>query len=251
MPQRLAVGPDGQQAEGLPSFPQPRVALASRLALVVLQEVALGDYAGELQAARQIIGDFRAALDVSRLEEIDLSDTVLWSQGGYWKGAAVLGAMRGHPALRTVRLDRNDVGSGDSAVAVAATAAARDAIAGLIAADSSALRVLSFSGCGLDASALGSVFDALAQNTHLERLECRQLRGAEEEQSGNDGEERELVLDESFVITRVLPAVRACTTLRELLWDDSCVPAAAAAAVAAVLSGRRGGGAPAAQPQQL
>ncbi len=55
------------------------------------------------------------------------------------------------------------------------------------------------SSCNLDDAGLGPLFDALPTNTHLRKLDCS-----------------ENAMSDAFVRERLLPAVRANSSLREL-----------------------------------
>ena len=78
-----------------------------------------------------------------------------------------------------------------------------EALAALIAADAAALKALDLQSCVLNANGLGPLFDALPRNSHLRTLECS-LGG------GN------LYFSTEFTHERMLPAVRANTSLRTL-----------------------------------
>lgn len=82
-----------------------------------------------------------------------------------------------------------------------------EALAELISANSPALTLLSFIGCSLDAEALGLVFDALRLNRHLSALYC--------------WKDRRNLSSHFARASRVLPAVRACSSLQTLEWDGS------------------------------
>lgn len=150
----------------------------------------------------------------------------------------VLEALRGHPTLQVLSLNENDArdctrGHGGGDVRVAERAAGK-AIAELIAADSPALRSLTFQSCGFTATALGPVFDALPRNFHLQRLACRQnLHGGQQ-----------IILrgmDARFARERVLPGVRACTSLRHLDWDwGTCGRSAALGEMRGLMEARWG-----------
>lgn len=134
--------------------------------------------------------------------------------------AALVAALQAHPTLRRLEIS-GDQGfyashatGGAWAAAAAAAAeealrAAGGAVAGLLAANSPALTALDISECGFGAAALGRVFDGLRGNTHVVSLSCSQgmfYRGE---------------WDARFVRERLLPAVRACASLRVLDWDPA------------------------------
>jgi hypothetical protein len=120
-----------------------------------------------------------------------LTTLLLWAVD-LWRvpaaATALLGALTGHPSLRSLNISTNDV--------VAETGAALGA---LIAANTSALHELDVSFCDLGDAGLRLLFDALPGNTHLRTLDCRRNR-----------------LSDDFVRDALLPAVRANGSLREL-----------------------------------
>jgi hypothetical protein len=110
--------------------------------------------------------------------------------------AALLGALTAHPSLRKL------VVSGNSATGLEApvVAAARAALAALVAANAPALQELHMRNCRLGDAGLGALVHALPQNTHLRVLDC----------SGN-------ATSAKFMRTRLLPAVRANAWLQATL----------------------------------
>ncbi len=134
------------------------------------------------------------------LTALDLDDV------GVFGARAVLDALVAHPTLRTMRLYNNDVNND-----VNVAAAGGLALSALIAADAPALRELHFPCCFLGDAAMGRIADALAHNTHLQVLDCR---------SAN--------MSEVFVRTRLLPALRANTSLQRVdeLVEMVALPAA-------------------------
>jgi Ran GTPase-activating protein (RanGAP) involved in mRNA processing and transport len=76
----------------------------------------------------------------------------------------------------------------------------------LVAANAPALTMLNVSSCALGDEGLGPLVDALAANTHLQTLNC----------SGNG-------MSKAFAFDRLLPAVRANTSLRSLTLHDDDV----------------------------
>jgi hypothetical protein len=101
---------------------------------------------------------------------------------------ALLGALTAHPSLRKLDISYNR--SVDLAAPV--VAAARAALAALVAANAPALHELHMRNCRLSDAVLGALVDALPHNTHLRVLAC----------SGNAGSAK-------FMRTRLRPAVRA------------------------------------------
>jgi hypothetical protein len=77
--------------------------------------------------------------------------------------------------------------------------AAGAALAALVAADAPALRGLNLSDCGLQEAALGPLLDALTANTHLRTLWLGEVNASA-----------------AFLRERLLPAVRANTSLKTL-----------------------------------
>jgi hypothetical protein len=104
--------------------------------------------------------------------------------------ATLLGALMAHPSLRKLHLSENNC---HAQTAIGA------ALGALIAANAPALRELNISRCGLDDVGMGPLMDALASNAHLHTLNC----------SGN-------AFSTTFMRDRLLPAVRANTSLRVL-----------------------------------
>ena len=124
---------------------------------------------------------------------------------------ALLGALIGHPSLCVLRF------TSDYAITVMNTeirSAFGAALAALIAADAPALHVLTILDSSLRDVGLEPIVDALALNHHLRELDVR-WNG----------------MSETFARERLLPAVRANTSLRMLLCDESHLgPAAEEAA---------------------
>jgi hypothetical protein len=105
---------------------------------------------------------------------------------------AILGALVGHHSLRTLEVAcATDL--------VPHCSALGNALAELIAADAPALHVLACQGNSLADAGLAPIVDALTLNRHLRELHVL----------GND-------MSEQFARERLLPAVRAKTTLRKL-----------------------------------
>jgi hypothetical protein len=105
---------------------------------------------------------------------------------------ALLGALTGHPSLRSLSISHN-------AARPASREQAGAVLAALIAANAPALHELDVSSCWLLDAGMGPLFDALPANTHLRTLVCERNE-----------------LSDVFVRERLLPAVRANSSLREL-----------------------------------
>ena len=118
-----------------------------------------------------------------------LEDVRFWDDGA--AAAAVIRALTGHPSVRVLALDWNNVHD---------AAAAGAALGALVAANAPALQELDVHTCHLGDAGLGPLFDALPHNAHLRQLDC-----------SNTG------MSAQFARDRLLPAVRANTSLRKLL----------------------------------
>jgi hypothetical protein len=105
---------------------------------------------------------------------------------------ALLGALAGHPSLRSLDISDNHVDPADREEAGAL-------IGALVAANAPALHELFVSWCDLGDAGLRPLCDALPANTHLRNLGC----------GGNK-------LSDAFVRDSLLPAVRANSSLRWL-----------------------------------
>jgi hypothetical protein len=142
------------------------------------------------EAAAQVVG---AALRAnSTLTFLSLLHVNLWHEPG--AAVALLGALTAHRSLRELQLYSNQGAEPDRAIAGAALGA-------LVAANAAALEKLNVYHCMLRDAGLGPLVDALPHNTHLCTLRC----------DGNG-------ITEAFVRERLLPAVRANTSLR---WLDA------------------------------
>ncbi len=145
------------------------------------------------------------------LTSLTLWAVQLWRDPG--AGAALLGALTAHASLKMLRLDLNRARYFDDVQ----RGAVFTALGALVAADTPALRELHICGCGLADVGLGPLVDALPRNRHLLTLNC----------CHND-------MSEAFARDRLLPAVRANTSLRELSGGaghgEAGLPSAAAAA---------------------
>ena len=149
---------------------------------------------GERDAA--VVGAFADALRASRIRDLRLR-VQLWAVPA--NGGAVLAALTGHPTLRSLSISFNRVSLED-----ACQRAVCEALVRLLRADAPALHSLRIQCCGLYWNAMSRVFKALAKNTHLRALECEQDRHYITVEQGRD---------------TLLPAVRACASLRRLGWD--------------------------------
>ncbi len=140
-------------------------------------------------------------------------------QDGLWDnpaaGAALIGSLTGHPSLRELKLYFHRV-------PVVAAAAAGAALAALLLANAPALQTLEIAWCMLGDAGLGPVVEALRHNTHLTKLNC----------SGNE-------TSEAFARNELLPAVRANSSLRELVASYRDEEAAAREAEALVAARTR------------
>jgi hypothetical protein len=128
------------------------------------------------------------------LTALSLNGVGLWDDSGAAAASAtLLGALTGHPRLRTLSMLANEVGT------PAALAAAAGALGDLVAADAPALTALDVSFCELGGDGLGPLVVALRVNTHLRRLDV----------SHNEA-------SAAFGAGVLLDAVRANGSLREL-----------------------------------
>jgi Ran GTPase-activating protein (RanGAP) involved in mRNA processing and transport len=113
----------------------------------------------------------------------------LWDEPA--AGAVLCAALTGHPRLRAINLAGNRVPSrADSGAALAA----------LVAANAPALQQLNVSDSELGDAGMGPLVDALRHNTHLTKLDCTYN-----------------FMSEAFARDRLLPAVRANSSLRTLI----------------------------------
>jgi hypothetical protein len=106
----------------------------------------------------------------------------------------VLSSLVAHPSLRELDLAMNMMLDPQHAACVGA------ALFALVAANAPTLTQLDMSNCGLGDVGLHPLFDALPRNTHLHTLNC-----------GGNG------MSEAFARDVLLPAVRANTSLTELV----------------------------------
>jgi hypothetical protein len=169
---------------------------ASAPALVRLIGGALAElhiYAGldpQLLNAAAALALGNALRSSSTLTAVSLRHVGLWLDLA--AATALLGALTGHPSLRSLSIsDRlaDPAGQDEAGAAVGA----------LVAANAPALTELNVSECSLRDAGLRPLFDALPANTHLRKLDC----------CGN-------VLSDAFARATLLPAVRANSSLRQL-----------------------------------
>ncbi len=187
-------------------------ALARRLTSVTLEEGYLTPQSvpalvrlvgGGALAELDIRGEDRQLLDVpaalalgnalrasSTITAVSMRTVSLWHSPA--AATALLDALAGHPSLRSLNISSNRA---DPAVQEEAGAA----LGALVAANAPALTELDVTGCFLRDEGLGPLFDALPGNTHLRKLNC-----------GYNN------MSDAFVRERLLPAVRANSSLREL-----------------------------------
>jgi hypothetical protein len=138
-------------------------------------------------AAAVVLGD--ALLAIRTLKTLALLFNALWRDPA--AAATLLGAITGHHSLREVSLSYNVIGDAQDAAGAA--------LGALVVANAPALLVLDLTGCGLQEAALGPLFDALPANAHLRTLLLGDVTASAE-----------------FVRERLLPAVRANTSLTRL-----------------------------------
>jgi hypothetical protein len=154
-------------------------------------------------AELDIFGEGRALLDAASaralgnalrasgtLTSLSLRLIQLWLDPA--AAMALLGAVTGHPSLRSLDISSNKVYPADREEAGATLGA-------LVAANAPALTTLGLLWCSLGVPGLGPLFDALPANTHLRILDC-----------SHNGESN------AFASERLLPAVRANSSLRKI-----------------------------------
>jgi hypothetical protein len=127
----------------------------------------------------------------STLRSLRLCGLGLWDDAAV--ATAVLGALTGHASVRSLVFMHNGPHDLEAAPAIGA------ALGALVAADAPALTELEISDCRLHDAGLGPLVDALPRNTHLRSLNIT-----------SNG------ITEAFAAERLLPAVRANTSLRQL-----------------------------------
>ncbi len=169
-------------------------------ALVELNISSTAEAAG-LLLLEQLLDDTPAAALLSDALRANTSLTALrLSCCGVWNhpaAAAVLSAaLAGHPRLRAIDLSDNR----NPRLGAAAAAEVSAALGALVAANEPALQQLNVSNSALVDKEMGLLVDALRHNTHLTKLDCS-ING----------------MSEAFARDRLLPAVRANTSLRTLV----------------------------------
>jgi hypothetical protein len=160
---------------------------------------------GNFDEVEELWGDEADALLLSdalrtntSLAELEMSSFETWAIPA--AGTALVGALTGHPSLRKLEFHGND------AVDAPSRAAASAALGALVAADT--LTCLDVSYSLLGDVGLQPLVDALPGLTRLRTLTC--YGGGEAFLVGEDE------LSEAFIRDRLLPAVRANASLREL-----------------------------------
>ncbi len=129
----------------------------------------------------------------STITVVSMQSVNLWREPA--AATALLGALTGHPSLRSLDICENSVDPANQNEAGAALGA-------LVAANAPALTHLDVYDCQLGDAGLRLLFDALPANTHLRTLVC--LRNE---------------LSDAFVRDTLLLAVRANSSLRQLDLD--------------------------------
>jgi hypothetical protein len=142
------------------------------------------------------------------LTALTLTKIQLWRNEA--AAAELMGALTAHPRLRLLDLSWNDPHAGGRGAAEASAS-----LAALLLANAPALQTLIISQYRLGDKGWGPVVKALRHNTHLTKLNC----------NGND-------MSLAFARNRLLPAVRANTSLRELV-AFGCTPEREAVALVA------------------
>jgi hypothetical protein len=128
------------------------------------------------------------------LTSLRLCGSNLWGDPAV--GRQLLALLTGHPSLRDLDLSFNDA---REAGTPAAQAAMGFPLAALVAANAPALRRFGVTGCNLGDAGLLPLVEALPHNTHLRELQCA-FNG----------------ITEDFARKRLLPALQANASLREL-----------------------------------
>jgi hypothetical protein len=139
-------------------------------------------------AAAAVLGEaLRASCTLGSLL---LGNTALWHDPAV--ALILLGAITAHRSLRTVGLINNPIGDAQDAAGAA--------LGALVVADAPSLEILDLCNCGFQEASLGPLFNALQANTHLRTLELGEVTASAE-----------------FMRERLLPAVRANTSLTTLV----------------------------------
>jgi hypothetical protein len=179
---------DGPPEEGAALSPALAPALTRMLRNGALRELRLDAAGMRLQLPRELCEAFGAC---TTLRTLVLDAVRLWALLAR-DGAALLQALQGHPTLRELNLRGNEPDSLGSA------AAAGRALGALLAADGP-LERLSVVACFLGEPGLQPLCAGLERNRHLQSLEMM----------GNG-------LTQHVARHRLLPAVRACSSLHRL-----------------------------------
>ena len=168
--------------------------LISRSTFTSLEFAAQGDDAPRMDAmldgpAAALLAN---AVRASRtLQELTLHNVRLWDD--VEAALVLLDALTGHVSLRKLDCSFNSVDPTAAAIIDAALGA-------LVEANAPAFEELHVTGCGLRVTNLGPMVDALLRNTHLHTLAME----------GNG-------MSDDFAAQRLLPAVRANSSLRRLV----------------------------------
>ncbi len=150
----------------------------------------------------------------STLRSLRLCNFGLWDDVAV--ATAVLGALTGHASIRSLQFSHNRLHN------AAAGPAVGEALGTLVAADAPALTEIDVSYCLLGDAGLRPLVDALTRNTHLRSLDIERN-----------------TLSTAFNSQRLLPAVHANRSLRELFMDDDGSKAYATARAAVQLVAAR------------
>jgi hypothetical protein len=194
---------DAARAARLPSLQLQRCMLSPAFAFALarlldggaLTELVLQHCSGLLDEPAAAATLAFALGESTTLTSLELRRMNLW--WGDLPGAVLLGALADHPSLQTLRCGDNPAHHGPESVAAAGAA-----FGVLVAANAPALIALDISESLFGGAAFAPLVDALPRNTHLRRLNIA---------SNN--------IDEAFASQRLLPAVRANASLRELRAD--------------------------------
>ncbi len=177
----------------------PAPVLARLLGCRALKSLRVhGDHAPLLDSPAAAAALCDALRANTRLETLTLNSVRLWHDMD--AATALLAALQTLPALRLLHLPYNQTGlPEDSAAAGAAL--------GALIAHAPALLELDTWSCALELAGLGPIMDALPRARCLRTLRCKfNLM-------------REVGAREAFARARLLPAVRACASLRTLEAD--------------------------------
>jgi hypothetical protein len=170
--------------------PESAPALARLIGGGTLAELDLYDAGQQLFDVPAALALGNALRANSTLIAVYLEDVALWREPA--AATALLGALTGHPSLRSLNISDNQVAPANQQEAGAALGA-------LIAANAPALHEVNLHNCLLGDAGLRPLFDALPANTHLRTVYC----------CAN-------ALSDAFMRDTLLPAVRANASLHEL-----------------------------------